>query len=136
MWSPPDLRSIRRHEGRVNKIKKRQDNQTSILLINVRTGFTNQTRTCESVSTVQLQQKFQNFKKKLRGQSLFMFIIIKWVFLRRSTTHSGLTAALKEEAIAFVFGAMCTVKFLKKIEKSLKLYGFKKAQELCSQTRV
>ena len=34
--------------------------------------------------------------------------------------------------IAFSFRAMCMVKSLKKIKKSLKLYEFRKAQELCS----
>ena len=44
----------------------------------------------------------------------------------------GAVATLEEAAVCLGFGAMCTVESLKKDWKSLKLYGFRKAQEFCS----
>jgi len=45
-------------------------------------------------------------------------------------------AALEEESITFAFRAMCMVKSSKKIGKSLKLYRFRKAQELYSNASL
>ena len=43
-------------------------------------------------------------------------------------------AALEEATVCLGFGAILTVKSLNKIEKGLKLYGFRKAQEVCLNT--
>ena len=43
----------------------------------------------------------------------------------------GTATVLEEATVCLGFGAILTVKSLKKIGKGLKFYGFRKAQELC-----
>ena len=66
-WSPPDSRSIHTREGRVEKVKKYQDHQIRVLLINVRITFANQTRTYEiriNCSTLTEVSKLQKEVKR------------------------------------------------------------------------
>jgi len=60
----------------LTKQKKHQDHQTLVFSSTQKSRSQIKRGPARSTSTIQLQQKFQNFKKMLRGQSLFAFMVM------------------------------------------------------------
>ena len=81
---------------------------------------------------INFNRSFWYFKKKLRGQSPFVFSMAKAIlltrnggFLRRRTTHSGQRSGGDQRSSCLLgFWSHCNGEIFKKIEKSSELYVF------------
>ena len=111
---------------------------TSVLLINVRTAFTNQTRTCEIRADYSTSTKVSNFQKEVKktkplcvhnnSESHFKDFLPEMGASWEGAPHSRVStvATLEEETIAFAFIACARLNLWKKLEKAWSFMGSEK----------